>query len=68
MTIFSLAVAGNNARMDSSHPRSDGPRRRHTFSPADKLAHLATYEQACKRNEGGGYLPRAGVYSSLISE
>ncbi|MFC7446487.1 hypothetical protein [Rhodococcus daqingensis] len=48
MTISSLAVAGDNARMGSSHPRSGGPRRRRTFAPEDKLGHLAAYEQACK--------------------
>lgn len=68
MTISSLAVAGDNARMDSSHPRSDGPRRCRAFSPADKLAYLAAYEQACERSEGGAYLRREGLYSSLISE
>ncbi|GAA4491453.1 hypothetical protein GCM10023094_55870 [Rhodococcus olei] len=68
MTISSLAVAGDNAPMDSSHPRSDGPHRRRTFTPADKLAHLAAYEQACESNGGGAYLRREGLYSSLISE
>nr|WP_225858235.1 IS3 family transposase [Rhodococcus wratislaviensis] len=53
--------------MESSHPRSDGPRRR-SFAPADKLAHLAAYEQACQTNEGGAYLRREGLYSSLITE
>lgn len=53
--------------MDPSHPRADGPRRR-AFSPADKLAHLEAYEQACETNEGGAYLRREGLYSSLISE
>ncbi|WP_024332902.1 transposase [Gordonia hirsuta] len=53
--------------MESLHPRADGPRRR-TFTPAAKLAHLAAYEQACKSNEGGAYLRREGLYSSLISE
>lgn len=68
MTISNLAVAGENAQMDSTHPRSDGPQRRRTFSPADKLAHLAAYEQACETNDGGAYLRREGLYSSLISE
>ncbi|OLL18521.1 transposase [Rhodococcus sp. M8] len=53
--------------MESSHPRSDGPRR-HLFTPADNLAHLAAYEQACQTNEGGAYLRREGLYSSLITE
>ena len=26
------------------------------------------YEQACQTNDGGGYLRREGLYSSLISE
>ena len=68
MTISSLAVAGENARMDSPHPRAGGPQRRRTFSSADKLAHLAAYEQACATNDGGAYLRREGLYSSLISE
>lgn len=68
MTISNLAVAGENVQMDSTHPRSDGPQRRRTFSPADKLAHLVAYEQACETNDGGAYLRREGLYSSLISE
>lgn len=68
MTISSLATAGDNIGMDPSHPRSGAPQRRRTFSPADKLAHLAAYEQACLTNEGGAYLRREGLYSSLISE
>lgn len=54
--------------MDSPHPRAGGPQRRRTFSSADKLAHLAAYEQACATNDGGAYLRREGLYSSLISE
>nr|WP_235653811.1 IS3 family transposase [Mycolicibacter icosiumassiliensis] len=54
--------------MESSGPRADGPQRRRSFSPADKLAHLAAYEQACTTNDGGAYLRREGLYSSLISE
>ena len=33
-----------------------------------KLAHLSAYEQACEHGEGGAYLRREGLYSSLISE
>ena len=54
--------------MDSTRPRAGGPQRRRTFSPADKLAHLAAYEQACETNDGGAYLRREGLYSSLICE
>ena len=35
------------------HPRSEGPQRRRTFSLAEKLAHLAAYEQACETNGVG---------------
>ena len=54
--------------MDSTHPRAGGPQRRRTFSPAEKLAHLAAYEQALPAGDGGAYLRREGLYSSLISE
>lgn len=68
MTISPDTTVGNNDRMDPSHPRADGPRPRRTFTTADKLAHLTAYEQACETSEGGAYLRREGLYSSLISE
>ena len=51
------------------HPTREptGPRRR-AFTVADKLAYLQAYEQACEHGEGGAYLRREGLYSSLISE
>ncbi|WP_421921740.1 IS3 family transposase [Mycolicibacterium smegmatis] len=49
-------------------PRSDGPRRRRSISPAQKLAHLDAYEQACTTNDGGAYLRGEGLYSSQIAE
>ncbi|MFD5329846.1 transposase [Streptomyces sp. NPDC127092] len=60
----------DNDRMDdeANHPRSGGPQPRRTFTPADKLAHLVAYEQACETNEGGAYLRHEGLYSSLIVE
>ncbi len=54
--------------MDPTRPRAGGPQRRRTFSPAEKLAHLAAYEQALLVGDGGAYLRREGLYSSLISE
>jgi len=51
-----------------SCPRAGGPSRRRSFTPAQKLQHLAAYEAACERSEGGAYLRREGLYSSLISE
>ena len=52
----------------SSSPRAGGPSRRRSFTPAQKLEYLAAYEAACEHGEGGAYLRREGLYSSLISE
>ncbi len=49
-------------------PRSDGPRARRSFTPAQKLDLLTRYEQAVEVGDGGGFLRREGLYSSLISE
>jgi transposase len=69
MSTSPVSVLGeHNDRMDSGHPRAEGPRRRRAFSAADKLAHLGAYEHACQDGEGGAYLRREGLYSSLISE
>jgi transposase len=67
-TARSSVVEDDNGRMDSQHPRSDGPRRRRVFTASEKLAHLSAYEAACEHGDGGGYLRREGLYSSLISE
>jgi len=68
MTSSTISSLNDNERMDPTHPRADGPRRRRTFTAADKLAHLDAYEQACEHGKGGIYLRREGLYSSLISE
>ncbi len=52
--------SGDDGGMDSSHPRADGPSRRRSFTPAQKLEHLAEYEAACQTHEGGAYLRREG--------
>jgi transposase-like protein len=52
----------------SPGPRSGGPTPRRTFTPAQKLDHLAAYEAAILRNEGGAYLREQGIYSSQITE
>ena len=64
----SSVVEDDDGRMDSQQPRSDGPRRRRAFTASEKLAHLSAYEAACEHGDGGGYLRREGLYSSLISE
>lgn len=53
---------------EMSSPRAGGPSRRRSFTPAQKLRHLAEYEAACQNGGGGAYLRREGLYSSLISE
>lgn len=54
--------------MTRSRPRAGGPKRRRTFSPAQKLAHLVAYDQACGSGQGGAYLRREGMYSSQVTE
>ncbi|MEU8265028.1 hypothetical protein AB0C02_31015 [Micromonospora sp. NPDC048999] len=49
-------------------PRSDGPRARRAFTPAQKLDLLSRYEQAVAAGEGGAFLREQGLYSSLMSE
>jgi hypothetical protein len=54
--------------MSGSQPRAGGPSRRRTFAPAEKLRHLAAYDQACLGGQGGAYLRGEGLYSSQITE
>jgi len=54
--------------MDPSQPRSGGPARRRSFTPAQKLEHLASYEAAAADGTGGAYLRQQGLYSSQITE
>ena len=48
-------------------PRSDRPLRR-SFTPVQKVEHLAAYEAACETGQGGAYLRSEGLYSSQITE
>jgi transposase len=52
---------------DRGGPRSDRPLRR-SFTPAQKIEHVAAYEVACQTDQGGAYLRSAGLFSSQISE
>jgi transposase len=49
-------------------PRADGPRVRRSFTPGQKLDMLGRYEQAVAAGEGGAFLRREGLYSSLMTE
>ena len=63
-------VIGQDGPMSSPPgPRAGGPRPRRVFTPAQKLAHLTAYDQACADGSGGGdYLRREGLYSSQITQ
>lgn len=65
-----IAVRDDSPMSNSSSPgpRSGGPTPRRTITPAQKLEHLAAYEAAIARNEGGAYLREQGIYSSQITE
>jgi transposase len=54
--------------MSRRGPRAGGPKPRRTFSPAQKLAHLGAYDEACQSGQGGAYLRREGLYSSQVTE
>ncbi|HZX98578.1 MAG TPA: IS3 family transposase [Dermatophilaceae bacterium] len=54
--------------MDASQPRFGGPTRRRSFTPAQKLDHVAAYEAALTQGGGGAYLRQEGLYSSQITE
>ena len=71
MSTPSLIAVRDDSFMSSSSspgPRSGGPTSRRTFTPAQKLDHLAAYESAIARSEGGAYLREQGIYSSQITE
>ncbi len=63
-----MSITDDGAMNGSPSPRAGGPSRRRSFTRAQKLEHLSAYEAACERSEGGAYLRRNGLYSSLISE
>jgi transposase len=71
MSSQSLIAVRDDSLMKSSSspgPRSGGPTPRRSITPAQKLDHLAAYEDAILRNEGGAYLREQGIYSSQITE
>ena len=68
MSNSSLIAMRDDSSMDSPGPRAGGPTSRRSFTPAQKLDHLAAYEAACGRSEGGLYLRAEGLYSSQMTE
>jgi len=68
MRSSTLTTVPHDGGMDPSQPRSGGPARRRSFTPAQKLEHLASYEAAAADGTGGAYLRQQGLYSSQITE
>lgn len=65
-TAVTAVVADDGVVAASSNP--DGRARRRSFTPAQKEKYLAEYDAARETGEGGAYLRRVGLHSSLISE
>jgi transposase len=63
-----VALLGADDGVVSAPSNPDGPTRRRSFTPGQKLKYLSEYETACETGQGAAYLRRAGLYSSLISE
>ena len=66
-----IAVREDSAMSRSSSspsPRAGGPTPRRSFTPAQKLDHVAAYEEAVTSGQGGAYLRGQGIYSSQIVE
>ncbi len=69
MSISAISPPRENGSMSKPGPRAGGPTPRRSFTPAQKLAYLDAYQQACDDGTGGGaYLRREGLYSSQITE
>ncbi len=49
-------------------PRVGGPVPGRSFTPVQKLEHVAAYEAATTRGQGGAYLRGEGLYASQIAE
>ena len=68
MSSSSFAALREDVRMNKPGPRAGGPTSRRSFTSAQKLDHIAAYEAAMQRGEGGAYLRANGLYSSLMCE
>jgi hypothetical protein len=68
MASFVLPAIVDDDVMSRRGPRAGGPKPRRSFTPAQKLAHLGAYDEACLSGQGGAYLRREGLYSSQVTE
>jgi len=67
----SISVVHHDSPMNNNipeGPRSGGPTRRRSITPAQKLVHLAAYDVAIATSKGGACLREQGIYSSQITE
>src|SRR5450759_2599803 len=62
MSSSTLTPVPHDGRMDPSQPRFGGPTRRRSFTPAQKLEHLAAYEAALTQGHGGAYLRHSVIW------
>lgn len=63
-----VALVATDDGVVSAPSNPDGPARRRSFTPAQKLKYLSEYETACETGQGAAYLRGEGLYSSLMSE
>src|ERR1039458_10191811 len=68
MSSTSMTALREDARMSKPGPRAGGPTSRRSFTSAQKLDHIAAYEAAMQKGDGGAYLRANGLYSSLMCE
>ena len=64
----SVVVVRDDSPMTKTGPRAGGPVSRRVFAPAEKLDHLAAYDEAARLRAGGAYLRENGIYSSQVTE
>ena len=58
---FPVVLAGADDGVVSAPSSPDGPARRRSFTPGQKLKYLTEYETACETGQGGAYLRRHGL-------
>jgi transposase-like protein len=72
MGLSSSTVASmrNDSSMNENiqGPRAGDPVPRRSFTPVQKLEHVAAYEAVTTRGKGGAYLRGAGLYAPQIAE
>ena len=70
MSSSTVASMRNDSSMNDNieGPRAGGPVPRRSFTPVQKLEHVAAHEAATTRGEGGAYLWGEGLYASQIAE